>query len=134
VYITNNGTVTACGLYGGGRCNGFPLDLFFDPDPLPRSFPFDRFGDCYRTVKPIEPGGIAGPKFSFVSGGASDGLCELTKVTDVWAKVDNWQPGLWGFPAEFGFVPENNEDDNIFQYQRPYKLYLPIISTSVGGP
>jgi hypothetical protein len=135
VYLRNTGTVTACGLYGGGECNGFPLDLFFDPDPLPRSYPSNEFGDCYRNVAQIVPGGIAGPKFTFVPGEASDGgLCKMTKVTDIWAKVDNWKPGYGGFPAEFGFIPESNEDDNLFQYLRPYILYLPFVFRNSAGP
>ena len=56
VRVRNSGTVTSCGIYGEGTCNNFPLSLFVKPPAPPRSYPFDRFGDCFGYVSPLEPG------------------------------------------------------------------------------
>jgi hypothetical protein len=106
------------------------LDLFFDPDKPPRSFPFREYGNCFGYVASVEPGKRQTAVILFVSDALprDEGVCKPTKFIDIWLKVDNWDPEDFPYPTNFGYVPENNEFDNVYQYLRPYKLNLPMIN------
>jgi hypothetical protein len=133
--IKNTGTGVACGIYDpSGLCTSFATDLFIDPKTPPPSYPIEGFGDCYVWVTALAAGDTKTAVISFTLDPALrylPGFCGAEVFSELWIKVDNWDPDALPFPADYGVVPETNEYDNvkgpIFPGQH---LFLPIIIDS----
>jgi hypothetical protein len=137
VYVKNTGTGKACGIfsYWEEDCGHLPLDLFLGLEEEPPSYPVAGSGDCYAWVPPINAGARRTVELDFGLG-EGDGKCGVATTTEMkkaWLKVDNWNPDLHPNPPPWGFVPENNEWDNVFPLLG-YSVYLPIISGGGASP
>ena len=131
--IKNRGAGKACGTYNPAGCTGFALDLFLDPETPPPSYPIEGYGDCYVLVEPIESGFAETAVISFTTlppalwpNPDGNGFCPAQTLSKIWAKVDNWDPTQPPLPADYGLVPETDEDNNVRPKEPGQDLFLPI--------
>ncbi|HLF29139.1 MAG TPA: hypothetical protein VJG32_22655 [Anaerolineae bacterium] len=118
VVIRNEGTGRACNpktelTVPPTPCGSFGLDWFIGLSAPPLSFPFERYGNGFVYVNPINPGStriIQITGLSFTS----------TQTSTLAFKVDNWNcndgshPCLPDDMAQHGLIPENDEFNNVF--------------------
>jgi uncharacterized repeat protein (TIGR01451 family) len=115
VVVKNQGTGTAWNPEScrGPVCAPFYLDVFINPVV---SYPYDRDGDFYTTVGPIEPGTTY--TYTIKHGGFEDGQMQMLYV-----KVDNHDIHF------YGLVPESVEMNNVAVCGDTdlHHLYLPLV-------
>lgn len=134
VIVKNIGEGTACGVYNPNGCTSFSLDLFKNPVTPPASDRLEGFGDCYVYVGPLASGAVKTATISFTLDLGLQylpGFCRASALTEIWLKVDNWDPDADPYPEDFGLVPESKEDDNVDGPVVPgYDVFLPLILQS----
>jgi hypothetical protein len=126
--IKNRGAGRACGTYNPAGCTRFALDLFLDTETPPPSYPIEGYGDCYVMVEPIDSGLAATAVISFTTlHETGSGFCSAQALSQIWAKVDNWDPTQLPHPDEYGLVPETNEYNNVRGIEPGQDIFLPIL-------
>jgi len=98
----------------GPVCAPFYLDVFIDPVV---SYPYDRDGDFYTTVGPIEPGTTY--TYTLKHGGFENG-----QMQKLYVKVDNHDIN------PYGLVPESVEMNNVALCidTELHHIYLPLVT------
>ncbi len=125
--VRNAGTGRACNpnrlpCVGQG---GFYLDAFINPSTPPPSFPFNSYGNTFRTVDPLAPGEITTVVFPSLT-------FAVSQQPILYFKIDNYScPTSTCAPSsgQRGLVPESNEGNNVFGPVTvpQYGVYLPLV-------
>jgi uncharacterized repeat protein (TIGR01451 family) len=127
VTLRNLGGVTACNPIAGPGgpadfCAGFYVDLYFNPDRVPASYPSDNFyGDVPVSGLIIPAQSTKSVVFEF---DASSFLEQKVALWPIYVRVDNLKLDP---DRPYGSVPEYDEFNNVSKpIYRYYLLYMPL--------
>ena len=122
VVISNRGT--GMGENPNIQGGGFWVDLFIDPDPVPKSYPWNGYSDTFSKTTALAPGSTR--EIVFV---CEEGLSN--QYHKVYAKVDNFF-GDESFPLwqRYSLIPESDEENNVDWipvFMDAYNIFLPAV-------